>query len=37
MERLERARRLYPTRDLGMTTDEYMALIRDPVVLPNAS
>lgn len=32
--KLELALKLYPPLPMDMTTDEYMALIRDPVVLP---
>lgn len=32
--RLERARKLYPPLPLEMSTDEYMALVREPVPFP---
>lgn len=31
---IREARRLYPLEPLGMSTDEYMALIREPVPIP---
>jgi AbrB family looped-hinge helix DNA binding protein len=36
-QRLERARARYRPLPLGMTTDEYMALIREPVPIPDAA
>ena len=33
--RLAKARKRFPARDLGMSTDDFMAMIRDPVPLPN--
>lgn len=35
-DRLQRARELYPPLPLGLTTDEYMALIREPAPVPRS-
>lgn len=35
LARIAEARRLYRMEPLGMTTDEYMALVREPVPLPD--